>query len=245
MNKFFVAGDVKFKWFDKEGKRVSLIVCHGSVPDRMWFLPKFKYALVTEKSSIQVIFYFEKGQLESILIDCIRRTAMIDVTMNREVEGGHGNLLLSLEPIGFSQVADTYYFALDMSFRKDDESEEKVILNLRNLLRCWFSAVENLEDAGVTYLPFDFSDQYIGCLRVAMRDGQNLLIDYGYTRKFDGSSFNPSHCKAFVLGEKDYSKNTDSFVCARSAVLSGINRSIDKNFAGPSSHLPPGAPFVP
>lgn len=57
---------------------------------------------------------------------------MISVTINQKIAGGHGNLLLRLELIEFSQVADTYYFALDTAFMKGDESEEKVILNLRH-----------------------------------------------------------------------------------------------------------------
>lgn len=167
---------------------------------------------------------------------------MIDVTIDTTIEGGHGNLLLRLEAIGFTQVADTYYLAIDPSFMKDDVSERKVILNLRNLLEWWSASVEKLETEGVTYLPFDFSDQYIGCLRVAMRDAQILSVDYGSTRKFQGDSFDPSQCEAFVLADKDYNKSTDSFTCKKSVMLSDVKHSMDgmRNLLERSADYEPG-----
>lgn len=152
---------------------------------------------------------------------------MINVTIDPTIEGGHGNLVLKLESIKFSQVADTYYFALDSSFMKGDESEQKVIMNLHNLLKCWFAAVQKLESGDVKFLPFDFSDQYIGCLRVEKLEGDNILVDYGSTRKFEGSSFKPSKCEEFVLSDKDYERSTASFICAKSVILSNIRSSMD------------------
>lgn len=152
---------------------------------------------------------------------------MIDVTVDRTIEGGHRNLVLALETIGFIQVADTYYFAIDPCFMNGDESEHKVILNLLNLLKWWSVSVEKIERGDATYLPFDFSDQYVGCLRVSIRDGQNVLVDYGSTRKFEGCSFSPSRCGGFVLTDQDYDTSTDSFVCKKSVILSDIKRSMD------------------
>ena len=152
---------------------------------------------------------------------------MISVTVNQRIAGGHGDLLLDLKPIGFSQVADTYYFALDTAFMEKDESEDKVVLSLRHLLKCWFAAVSKLDRASVAYLPFDFSDQYIGCLRVEECEEENLMVSYGSTRKFEGSSFNPFDCDMFILSDKDYSKTTGAFICHKSIILASIKNSID------------------
>lgn len=149
--------------------------------------------------------------------------------MDRRIEG-HTNLLLNLQPINFSQVADTYYFALDNSFRHGDESEEKVILNIKRLLECWLDAVKNLGSSEVSYLPFDFSDQYIGCIRVEGVDANNLSVSYGSTRKFEGSSFRPSQCKQFVLDPSDYDSTTNSFILKRSSFIRNIKSSIKRIF---------------
>lgn len=52
-----------------QGKDFFLILCHGSVPYKIWFTEKFGEKLATEKSTIQMLFRFEKGQLKDIRID--------------------------------------------------------------------------------------------------------------------------------------------------------------------------------
>ena len=90
----------------------------------------------------------------------------------------------------YSHRCDSYYFALDRGIRPDDESPSKVAEVIGSLLRHWRQTLEHLDEHGVAFLPFDFSDQCTAWLRVT-RTGQVLRIQPGWSN-IEGHSFFPS-----------------------------------------------------
>ena len=89
----------------------------------------------------------------------------------------HEDLLFSSN--GKVQKCDSYYFALDRNLAPEDESPEKVKTVLKRLLEQWLEYVDNSVSGDILYLPYDFSDEYIGCLRCEFADSFVSLTD-GY-----------------------------------------------------------------
>lgn len=152
---------------------------------------------------------------------------MIEIKLNRNKKGGHNNLFLELPKINFIKEADTYYFALDNLFMREIETSTKVRLNLINLFEHWINSINNLKKDDIVYLPFDFSDQYIGCLRIEKIDIDNISLSYGYTTQYDGTSLSPSSFEDFKISNQDYILVTESFTCLKSIIIEKIKLSIE------------------
>lgn len=154
---------------------------------------------------------------------------MIKIWKKIDSIGGHNNLILELLPLNFTKVADSYYFALDNGFMKGDESTLKVILNIELLLQNWMKKIEKIDVKETAYLPFDFSDQYIGCLRVKRISETMLSIDYGATLKYDAFLLSPSDFAEFEINDEDFSKdNINSFEISITDFNKDIRASISK-----------------
>ena len=80
----------------------------------------------------------------------------------------HNDLSFSFN--GKVQRCDSYYFSLDRNLAPEDESSEKVRAVLKHLLEQWLKSVDNSASRDTLYLPYDFSDEYIGCLRCEVTD---------------------------------------------------------------------------
>jgi hypothetical protein len=151
---------------------------------------------------------------------------MIKIWLDKSIEGGHSNLFLEFSSSNFIQVADTYYFALDNFFMEGEESSFKVRQNLKNLLNKWISLIEKMKVNQKIYLPFDFSDEYIGCLRVDKISEFDLQVGYGSTRRFDGTSISPSQIEEFVIDDEVYSSSIDNIKIDKKLLLKNIQESI-------------------
>lgn len=140
---------------------------------------------------------------------------------------GHDDLLLKSDILKINQQADTYYFIIDNDFMSGDESFAKVVSTLKILLNDWVKQIEELT-TGVTYLPFDFSDEYIGCLKVEYIENDKLLLSYGYTAQYKGWSIYPSDTKDFKLKSSDYSTETVPVPVSKTDTINSIHLSIAK-----------------
>jgi len=98
----------------------------------------------------------------------------------------HEDLYVCVPELKISQYSDTYYLALDSVILPEEESDNKVKVVLKNLLTDWEFEINRLENNGVAILPFDFSDQSVGALRV-QKVNNNLLIRRAWTLGFGGS----------------------------------------------------------
>ena len=150
---------------------------------------------------------------------------MIRIWLDNKV-GGHENLHVDLPKINYSKIADTYYFALDNLFMPDDESKEKAVLNIKQLLNYWCDAIQRLKKDEVVFLPFDYSDEYIGCFRIKYLNNDEITVDYGYTTEYEGCMFRPSQFLSFKMNDENYNITTDSFQCEKYEFIKDINLSI-------------------
>ena len=105
----------------------------------------------------------------------------------------NASIILRLDKVSFNQESNTYYFAIDKGFMPNSDSTYKVLKNLNLLVGKWGNCIGSMSDnERIVYLPFDFADEYIGCLRVELLTNGNVRVEYGYTEKIKGYSFNPS-----------------------------------------------------
>ncbi|MFG2643557.1 hypothetical protein ACGFYP_21605 [Streptomyces sp. NPDC048370] len=98
----------------------------------------------------------------------------------------HDNLQLRLGP--YCHTCDSFY--LD----NDDTATASPDLrgNLVRLLEQWRSQVDGLRGTvGTAYLPYDFSDECTGWLRVGSADGHNAEVQAGWSM-VNGWGFTPS-----------------------------------------------------
>ena len=121
---------------------------------------------------------------------------MLDLSLRYEDNGtDHDDLVLHFA--GQTRVCDSYYFALDRTLRPQDESPDKVKMILRALLEQWLTAATNLPDAGTTFLPYDFSDQYTGWL-CCRRNGNEMAVTLGWDEGVQGWSIFPSEIGGYL-----------------------------------------------
>lgn len=136
---------------------------------------------------------------------------------------------ITLERVGFTQSTYSYYLAIDRGLLPDLDNTYKVLINLKLLVANWIDCVKSVfkNNSPVIYLPFDFSDQYLGCLRVKLLPNGALKLDFGSTREITGYSINPSQIKC--LNEdivRNYERTSDSFECNHEELLTDLNRMI-------------------
>lgn len=133
----------------------------------------------------------------------------------------NASIVLSLDKVSFNQESSTYYFAIDKGFMPETESTYKVLKNFNHLVGKWINCVESIsESVRIVYLPFDFVDEYLGCLRVELLPNGNLAVEYGYTEEIQGYSVNPSQIECLGPDKvREYNNLSDTFECSRKELL--------------------------
>ncbi|MFI8454519.1 hypothetical protein [Kitasatospora sp. NPDC085464] len=118
----------------------------------------------------------------------------------------HGDLLLRLGV--WQQVCDSYYLAIDESPTMGAD----IASGLVRLLDQWLEQLERLPVAGgPVFLPFDFSDQYTGWLRVSGVSGGRVVVEAGWSG-VAGWSFHPSDIAGTAAGLGDFEPITNTGV---------------------------------
>lgn len=88
----------------------------------------------------------------------------------------------------------------------------------------------NIEDnTEVIFLPFDFSDQYLGCIRMERLDVHKVKVNDGVTLLYQGHSLSPSN--EILLDEQkltDFRVTSESFQVDRKELLDCIQHIIDE-----------------
>jgi hypothetical protein len=145
---------------------------------------------------------------------------MIRIELDTTKEG-HEDLTLFLDEISFSTEADSYYLMLDNKILPNEESYQKVKIVLDEMLQSWIAQVKQLNAHDIVFLPFDFSDQYIGCIRVEAIDDKNVSINYGFTTVIHGYSIAPS-LGSIDIGDEAYEVDSNSFIVTKEELLHSI-----------------------
>ncbi len=105
---------------------------------------------------------------------------MIELFFNKEADGLHGNLIFRIPEAKVEQICDLYYAA---TFEGEPEPKTDP---LDDLLQYWIHNAGGLRVDEIGYFPIDYSDQYVGCLKIERVDLENIKLEYGLTQKICG-----------------------------------------------------------
>jgi hypothetical protein len=136
----------------------------------------------------------------------------------------HEDVLLKLG--GVERVCDSYYFALDTGIRPGDGSPFKVGLVLIRLIEQWSEIIETANNGSTVYLPFDFSDQYTGCIRCEVI-GDTCELHLGFSRR-EGWSMLPSNIIEYSHSVSDFalrSEEVESIKISKEDLLGDLRAS--------------------
>jgi hypothetical protein len=87
--------------------------------------------------------------------------------------------------------ADLYFFCLDRLFLKDETLFMKGMLNFVFLLVNWKRKILKTPVGQYAFLPFEFSDEYIGGIHLRRKAEGMLEVTYGVSSEFIGLSYYP------------------------------------------------------
>jgi hypothetical protein len=145
---------------------------------------------------------------------------MINISIKQIQEG---ILKLELSPISFLRESSTYYWAIDDFFEKGDEGVNKVLKNLKLMLSKWLDIILQNEKKGMFYLPFDFSDEYIGMLKISFSNYNIAKVEYGCTKALTGWEISPSQYKDFNIQPNGYKPISSSFEISTKDFIEDLN----------------------
>ncbi|MBO0933546.1 hypothetical protein [Fibrella aquatilis] len=123
------------------------------------------------------------------LIDNIKRSA-------------HEDVFVTWQEMQLEKVVDSYFFVIDEGSIPEHGVFNKAATVLKHILLEWKSVIENIKQDETVYLPFDFSDEYIGYLKVT-QSRDNLIIGYGVTRRFFGWNIDPLKSVPLPMSAED------------------------------------------
>ena len=129
----------------------------------------------------------------------------------------HEDLLLRLG--AWRQVCDSYYLAGDQSPTMGPDIPSAIA----RLLEQWVDQLERLRGSRTTvFLPFDFSDECTGWLRVVSRAGDRLTVEAGWSG-IEGWSFYPSNIAAMADRVDDFAPVLEAVVeCGLDDLITAI-----------------------
>lgn len=145
----------------------------------------------------------------------------------KEIDGLHQDLHLNISTIDFIVVADSYYYILDKSISDNPHVEKNKNSIICNTLNEWRNKIINFKKGNTYFLPFDFSDQYIGCLRLEVINDMVIQTSYGITQKILGMMINPSQLEQFDIDDSDFEKDSESFIINKDDLIFSIEYSIE------------------
>ncbi|UUN27899.1 hypothetical protein [Streptomyces sp. FIT100] len=145
------------------------------------------------------------------------------VALNFEVlaeNKSHDNLRLRLG--SYRHTCDSFYLDVDDTTTASSDLRG----NLARLLEQWRNQVDGLWGAGGTaYLPYEFSDECTGWLRVSSADGRNAAVQAGWS-PVNGWSFAPSDYLATAPEITDFEPEANAQIeCA----LDDLSQCIARN----------------
>ncbi len=151
--------------------------------------------------------------------------------MLRFTPNGRWHEDLVLEMNGRIWPCDSYYFLIDHRVQ-GEENIEKVQRGLVRLLEQWITALHSAAPVDLVYLPYDFSDQYTGCLRCEL-NSERVVVARGWSLT-PGHSVSPSDITGFVRQVRDFGSDEAGAAMSREALCASIRESIEMIKDGPS-----------
>ena len=98
------------------------------------------------------------------------------------------------------------------------------------LLDQWIEALKSLKNKDTIYLPYDFSDQYTGCIRVVRKEN-SYEISPGYSMS-EGWSVSPSDISNYIQTIADFTSEKVSVIMKLDELITHLAQSKEILFRG-------------
>lgn len=151
---------------------------------------------------------------------------MFEVIFNSKKEEQHYDIFISISDIGFSSEVDSYYLCIDPFFMPDQEGPDKVEKCLKLMFGSWILTIEQMEVNQTVYLPYDFSDQYIGALKVQKISPNEISVSSGCTTKYSGFQKYPSKDTLLNLDGEEFESDGNETVLVKDTLISQISNAL-------------------
>jgi len=124
-------------------------------------------------------------------------------------------------------VCDSYYFAIDHTFMPSREDGQKVRIVLTVLLERWIEAITSSPTGHTVFLPYDFSDQYTGCIQCERVTDTDLHLTLGYSKR-EGWAVMPSNPGDYFQTVSDFTGTGLPESCSLAVFVTAIHTAISE-----------------
>src|SRR6478735_990855 len=133
---------------------------------------------------------------------------MIEISIDT-TQALRSNLVFKIPEANVDGCFDLYYFGTS------DPSKQH--LNpLQELVNYWINKSSEINVNELGYLPIDFSDEYIGCLKIERVTAEEFKLSYGFSR-IPGYGIDPADPGDFFIKVNDFEfdRDTNSIIVKR------------------------------
>lgn len=124
-----------------------------------------------------------------------------------------------------SNTIDLYYYCLDNSFLNEEQGLAKGLLNFITMIEIWSRKIDLLKINQRDFLPFDYSDEYIGFFIVSRLNEFDISIQAAFTTDFLGWGTNPSQIHSIDFLSKPYRFNGKEHKASLKQFITSLNKS--------------------
>lgn len=148
---------------------------------------------------------------------------MITVRLQETGSPCHEDIVFAVAGLTEVLSFDSYYFGIELDGMKDEETSIAEAIAI--LLDDWVIQLNKMQDGEAIYLPIDFSDEYIGCMK-AEANGGYVAIGYGCIRE-NGYAVSPMSPRGFYKSTKTYIPDLSSINILMDAFCEAIKKQAD------------------
>lgn len=131
-----------------------------------------------------------------------------------------------------SYYADLHYFCLDNTFFGAEQNAPKGFLNFASMIESWKLKIKKIQINKSDYLPFDYSDQYIGFFLISRINEEDIAIQYAITTEYQGWGINPSQLYLETFIDKPYELDGEKYTMPIHQLLLDMEGSMSTILSG-------------
>ncbi|UTA66511.1 hypothetical protein [Emticicia sp. 21SJ11W-3] len=193
--------------------------------DSTFMLEGYKYKTLSFTPDSIVLLWTNPNWIDTLILVRSKK-------MYKKQPIGHKNMLelsidykedkfiLEIKDLKFKAYSDFYFFVIDTGIK---EKKNVLLENQIENFKSWKNQISGLA-SGEIYLPFDFSDQYLGSFKLLVKNGEYLL-SYGYFDTIPAAS--PSYCRPLKLTANDnFVEDLPAFNVNKNEMIKDIDRII-------------------
>jgi len=143
---------------------------------------------------------------------------MVNIILNSK-KSGHRDVNLEIALLEINTQLDSYYLGLDSYILPEEDTYEKTWKVLKQLIINWKEVLKKKEKT--YFLPIDFSDEYIGCIKIEKRQ-ENYYMSYGWTTAYQKIGVVISQVRSLVLKEQEFRARTPEVLISIDELIENI-----------------------